>query len=228
MHAALQELDDASTREDWHAPGPSRGTVIRPPRSVLHAATPALVSLEAGWEAMRDEALAMRDQTFPWGNPEIYVGDWRVGPFWSHGEPVRGRFRRGCPTTVSALERLAGSGRLATAGFSILHPGADLRPHVHFDDWALRIFLPLKLPSGDVGFAIHGQPVPLCEGKVFGWYPTARHRAWNRTDDDRIVLLIDLLRPDRPRDAMRERMIEVTGRHGSSRHRDAGFSAAVV
>ncbi len=197
-------------------------------RAPLLRAIPPLASLEAQWEGIRDEGLAMQDQTFPWGNAEIYDGDWRVGPFFSHGEPVSGRFRRGCPQTVDALENLAATGRLATAGLSMLRPGAVLHPHRHFDDWALRVFLPLRIPRGDVGFEVEGAPVDLEDGRLYAWYPTAVHRAWNHTDADRLLLLLDLYRPDQPIDRMRERMQAVRAEHGSTRHRDAGFSAEVV
>lgn len=99
-----------------------------------------------------------------------------------------------CPKTAAVLERLPG---LQTAFFSILAPGKHVPRHKGVTKAFLRCHLGLKVPRQreqcwmDVG----GHRLVWEEGKAFVFDDTYPHEVWNNTDEERVVLLVDVERP---------------------------------
>lgn len=98
-----------------------------------------------------------------------------------------------CPITAAALSQVPG---LTTAFFSILAPGKHVPPHRGVYKGLLRAHLGLKVPQPDAcRMVIDGQTVRWREGEAFVFDDTHRHEVWNDGDEDRVVLLLDFLRP---------------------------------
>jgi aspartyl/asparaginyl beta-hydroxylase (cupin superfamily) len=99
-----------------------------------------------------------------------------------------------CPKTTAALESLPG---LQTAFFSILAPGKHVPRHKGVTKAFLRCHLGLKVPQQrencwmDVG----GERCVWEEGRAFVFDDTYPHEVWNNTDEERVVLLLDVERP---------------------------------
>ena len=73
------------------------------------------------------------------------------------------------------------------------------------------IHLPLVVPP-DCSFRVGGETREWREGEAFGFDDTIEHEAWNRSDQDRAVLILDVWNPylsDAER-AMICKMYEVT------------------
>jgi aspartate beta-hydroxylase len=69
----------------------------------------------------------------------------------------------------------------------------------------LRFYLPLVMPKAGDGspaavLKIDGSEYRLTEGQCMLWDDTYPHEAWNRSDEVRIVLLLDVRRPNMPMD----------------------------
>lgn len=106
-----------------------------------------------------------------------------------------GRRAKLFPKTMEILSRIDG---LATAYFSHLSPKTRIPAHVGECDAYYRIHLGLKIPATlpDCGVEVAGQQRSWQEGKCIAFNDIYFHSAWNDTDEERIVLIVDILRPE--------------------------------
>ena len=107
------------------------------------------------------------------------------------------------PQTCQLLEDLVGChGYLRTALFSQLAPHSVLEAHTGWADLAnhvLRLHIPLVVPSEEEGLC--GTWVDGCvethkTGRPLLFDDSKIHRAFNYSDETRVVLIVDLARPD--------------------------------
>ncbi|KZN66257.1 aspartyl/asparaginyl beta-hydroxylase domain-containing protein [Pseudoalteromonas luteoviolacea] len=84
---------------------------------------------------------------------------------------------------------------LANAELSILAPGAELRLHKAASRCFLRMHLGIIIPKGDVCLELEWERLEWQEGKVMIFDDFYPHRAWNKTDHTRVILMVDLFRP---------------------------------
>jgi beta-hydroxylase len=164
------------------------------------AAFPWAGELEANWTAIRDELDAVR------GGPELpalidlipgerYVADrrWRMFMLRYYGRSITANAAR-CPRTEALLARVPG---LLSANFSVLRPGARITAHHGIFGGLLRYHLGLRVPARAEGCGIRvaGETRHWREGGSLLFDDTRLHEAWNDTDEDRVVLLLDVVRP---------------------------------
>ncbi|MEN8174205.1 MAG: aspartyl/asparaginyl beta-hydroxylase domain-containing protein [Pseudomonadota bacterium] len=163
---------------------------------------PWIAELESEWKRFRDEAagvLAERGSVPPLrrisvDHERIAPGDaWRSYFLYGYG------YRRDaacacCPETARAVERIPG---LESAFFSILAPGAALKPHKGPTKALLTCHVPLWVPEerGRCYIEVDGQRHVWKPGEVFLFDDTCRHEVRNDTDQERVVLLIHVRRP---------------------------------
>ena len=154
---------------------------------MLMIGEPAISLLEANWLPIREECLGVIDYV-KW--PEsIYEGNWDVYGLWDlQGCLLEDNAAR-CPNTVSVLTQIP---NLRTAGFSKLGAGAHIKPHKGYTDAVLRCHLGLVIPEGDCALKVEETVYNWQEGKAFIFNDRLLHEAWNYTDSDRYVLLLDL------------------------------------
>jgi len=97
---------------------------------------------------------------------------------------------------AKALDEIPG---LTTAMFSILAPGKRIPPHVGPYKGVLRYHLALKVPepADRCGITVHGVTQHWQEGKSLVFDDVWEHSAWNETDDTRVVMFVDFIRPMR-------------------------------
>lgn len=101
------------------------------------------------------------------------------------------------PRTTEIVEQIPG---MKTAFFSILSPGKHIPAHRGPYKGVMRAHLGLKVPSAAEQCRIRvGDDVRHWEeGKVLLFDDTHDHEVWNDTDDTRVVLFLDVVRPFRP------------------------------
>lgn len=101
-----------------------------------------------------------------------------------------------CPKTAELLEHIPG---LFSAFFSILEAGAEIPAHRGVTKAILTSHLGLSIPKDrdSIGIRVDDKVLRWEEGKVLIFDDTFDHEAWNRTDEDRIVLLMHVKRPMR-------------------------------
>jgi len=99
-----------------------------------------------------------------------------------------------CPTTVALLRRVPG---MQSALFSILAPGARIPPHRDPSKGVIRYHLALQVPEDRERcfISVAGQKYHWEEGKGVLLEDGFEHWAQNDTEEDRVVLFVDILRP---------------------------------
>lgn len=154
-------------------------------------------AVQPHWPAMRDEALALLKVTgayVSWPERGIYRGQWDVfGLRWQNAWLPTQQL---APRTFSCLKPY--ESLLVNAGFSVMLPLTHIKPHQGYSHQVLRTHLGLVVPPGPAGqVALRvGQEVRAWrEGEWLLFDDTREHEAWNRSDQLRIVLLMDLRRP---------------------------------
>lgn len=152
---------------------------------------PYIATIEEAAAQVREECLALPAETFdPWVQREMYGTGWDLYGLiaWGHTLPAS---QQTCPATTAMLQRLPG---VQTAGFSRLRPGTHIKPHRGWVTNVYRLHLGLVVP-GDCTMTVAGETRTWQEGRCLIFDDTSVHESWNRSTTDRIVLLLDVLRP---------------------------------
>lgn len=100
-----------------------------------------------------------------------------------------------CPETWRILQKIPG---LTTAMFSIFEPGKHLKAHRGPYNGFLRFHLGLivpKVPPGTIAIRVNDQICHWEEGKALIFDDAFEHEAWNHSDQTRVVLFVDFLKP---------------------------------
>ena len=148
-------------------------------------------ALEAQWQAIRDEYLALPGDRFdPWVQRQMHGGGWSVFGLWALGRQIPAACAQ-CPSTTRVLGKIPG---LSMAGFSRLAPRTHVQPHTGWAASVYRLHLALVVPPG-CRLRVAGETRPWEEGRCLVFDDTAEHEAWNDSDLPRGVLLLDFLRP---------------------------------
>ena len=122
--------------------------------------------------------------------------DWGAFHLWKEGE----RFDEACaraPRTAALVESLPIchiEGRAPNVFFSILKAGSHIPAHTGVTNVRSVVHLPLIVPDG-CEFRVGGETRAWVEGRAFAFDDTIEHEAWNRSDRDRAVLIIDAWNP---------------------------------
>ena len=150
--------------------------------------------LQDNWRRIYEEFLQIRDSLVEYVETDLYDKSWKVFHLFGfpRGEPVAANIAR-CPLTSSLIHALAPSH--GAGGFSVLEPGTNLRPHRGYQGNFLRCHLGLSIPDGDCALRVEGETRRWEAGKVVVFDDRLEHQAWNRTGEDRSVLLFDFV-PD--------------------------------
>ena len=147
--------------------------------------------LEGSWGLIRDDYLRLPRKSFdPWVQREMYGEGWSVYGFYAFGTTIPDALAP-CPATAAALSAVPG---LVTAGFSRLAPGTHITPHVGWVKTVYRLHLGLVVPP-ECAMRVGSETRPWEEGRCVIFDDTVEHEAWNRSGEDRGVLLLDFLRP---------------------------------
>jgi beta-hydroxylase len=159
---------------------------------------PFTALLEENYPVIRQELEQValdRFQAWPdrylYGQPKQrrYGAGWEVFGLYEFAKKNEANCRL-CPVTTRVVEAIPG---LTTAGFSRLEPGTHIKPHVGYTTSVLRCHLGLVVPEG-CALRVGPEVRPWREGKTMVFDDTTEHEAWNRSDDVRIVLLLDFLK----------------------------------
>lgn len=134
----------------------------------------------------------------PQGKQGGLVNDpsWSALFLWKDGAPAAAAAR--CRHALAALEEAPLTqipNRAPSILFSKLGAGAHIPPHTGMLNVRLICHLPLVVPAGCL-FRVGNETRPWIEGEAFLFNDTIEHEAWNRSEQDRYVLLFDVWRPE--------------------------------
>jgi beta-hydroxylase len=147
--------------------------------------------LESNWLTIREEYLKLPEDVFePWVQREMYGEGWSVYGLYAFGEKIEPALAA-CPHTDFLLTQIPG---LTTAGFSRLAPQAHVNPPVGWVESVYRLHLGLVVPEA-CSLRVGDEVRSWVEGECLIFDDTVEHEAWNHSNQSRIVLLLDFLRP---------------------------------
>ena len=167
---------------------------------------PWTAELESNWQLIREELDKILEHTTELPNFQDISPDqgysttqdnlWKTYFLYGYGLKEDKNCQR-CPETTRLIENIPG---MKTAFFSILLPGKHIPKHRGPYKGVVRCLLGVKIP----------EPKELCrirvaeetrhweEGKAMLFDDSFPHEAWNETDDIRVVLFLDIVRPMKP------------------------------
>lgn len=169
-----------------------------------------VAELEAAYPAIRTEAEAILSDkrgVAPYvqadparpnrGHALLYDSRWSAFHFYENGQALADNMGR-CPATAAALCAAPLpiiKKRSPMALFSILGPQTHIPPHSGMLNTRLICHLPLIVPPGcRLRVGNHVRSVEA--GKVLIFDDSIEHEAWNDSDDDRVILLFEIWRPE--------------------------------
>jgi aspartyl/asparaginyl beta-hydroxylase (cupin superfamily) len=169
--------------------------------SEVEAATPAIREELLGLlSSHADEfrAYVQHNSIAPEANEELLgKRDWSILGLCENGWLAPKIVER-CPRTWETilrapLPRIAGWG--PTIVFSLLKARSRIAPHCGMFNTRLICHLPLIVPPG-CGFRVGNETRQWEEGKLLIFDDTIEHEAWNDSNEDRLVLIFDIWRPE--------------------------------
>jgi len=144
---------------------------------------------------LRKMFLSLVDQMSyaPWSET-IYNGDWIVSSF---------KYQQTIWDTEYGLSKeqtekdipIIKNPWIHTMGFSVLGPGTEIEWHSGYAGDVWRLHFGLDCPEGDLALQVGDETRTWKNGEFLMFNDQERHRAWNRTDEDRVILLVDILKP---------------------------------
>lgn len=132
---------------------------------------------------------------------------WKTYFFYAYGYKAEKNCQR-CPKTARLIEHIPG---MKTAFFSILLPHKQIPEHRGPYKGVLRYHLALKVPETKLcGIRVGNEIRHWEEGKSLMFDDTFSHAAWNNTDEIRVILFVDFVRPMRfPASVLNQCMIQL-------------------
>ena len=163
---------------------------------------PWVEHIERNWEAIRDEAAALLDDRSALANfqdiskDQIEITDddrWKTFFLYGYGFEAKLGVEM-CPRTAALMREIPG---MKTAMISILSPRKHILDHRGPYKGVLRYHLGLIVPKDATHCRIRvGEDVRHWEaGSSMMFDDTFNHEVWNDTDETRVVLFVDVLRP---------------------------------
>lgn len=146
--------------------------------------------LEDNYEVIRKEFEALNmEQLVPWPERYLCKKGWDVFGLYAFNNRLEENCAK-CPETARILSQIPG---MTTAMFSCLQPRTHIRPHIgyfQYSNYILRAHLGIKVPTG-CALKVNGVSQGWENGKTFVFDDTFRHEAYNKSDELRVVLMID-------------------------------------
>lgn len=180
--------------------------------AILDTAThfPNAGKFTAAWQAIRDEAIAVRLEKVPRFHdimPEQAVIsandglDWRMMILKAYGVAIPENIGKS-PTLARLLDECP---EVKSATISFLAPRKHIPRHRGPFRGVMRFHLGLKIPAEASGrpatvMMIDDREYRITDGECMLWDDTYPHEVMNNADEARIALLLDVWRPDMPLD----------------------------
>jgi aspartyl/asparaginyl beta-hydroxylase (cupin superfamily) len=159
---------------------------------------PHLAELRESWPVILEEFRAVAPDRFgPYlklyetDAARVVDADWRSLYFQRRFRPTEEGSAL-CPRTAEILGRMPVANE---AMFSLLRPGAHIEAHTDSMNFVLVVHLGLVIPDGCEIRTAEGLR-RWAPGEMMVFDTTFEHEAWNRSDQERTVLLVDVWHPE--------------------------------
>jgi aspartyl/asparaginyl beta-hydroxylase (cupin superfamily) len=120
--------------------------------------------------------------------------NWNILPLYVWGKKNEQNCKS-CPATTAVIESIPG---MTSCSFSILKPHSSIRPHHGDSNVMYRCHFTLKCEHSlsEIGMRVRNESVSWENKKIFAFCDAYEHEVWNRTDEERWILIIDVLREE--------------------------------
>lgn len=118
---------------------------------------------------------------------------WDFVPLYLYGIPIVENIEL-CPKTNVLLKNIP---NFTTVFFSVLKPGANIKPHRGAFKGYLRFHFGVDIPRDyrNCGICVLNETYHWKNGESLIFDDTFIHDAWNRSDSSRVLLYVDFIRP---------------------------------
>ena len=153
---------------------------------------PFFKELEKNYEKIKEEFLSIESEMVDWMQSYLHRGGWQTYGIYDfpHGNIISNLANKVPFTRDLIKEAVPNHG---TVGFSRLQAREIILPHKGYQANFLRCHLGVIVPEGDCGLAVENEILRWKEGVCVAFDDRKEHHAWNNTDQDRIVLLVDFI-----------------------------------
>ena len=163
---------------------------------------PFLYKIQEAWEDILGEYLEHIKLTsqsgmtqepgliWPWPEKHLYNQGWKaVGLIYKGRDDFRytQEVKKHFPITNKLVNEIP---RCYIAGFSILEPKTRIYPHTGYTHDVYRSHLGLITPKG-AWIEVNGEQKEWEPGKMFVFDDMIRHSAYNGSDEERVILMVD-------------------------------------
>ncbi|WP_331344539.1 aspartyl/asparaginyl beta-hydroxylase domain-containing protein [Cellvibrio sp. UBA7661] len=161
---------------------------------------PELKILQDNWQVIRDEAISLNNEAHIKASTDLddlgfnsfFRTGWKRFYLKWYGANLKSAEQL-CPKTLALLNQLPS---VKGAMFTMLPPGSRLGKHRDPYAGSLRYHLGLVTPnSDDCYISVDGQDYSWRDGEAVMFDETYIHHAENKTDQNRIILFLDVKRP---------------------------------
>ncbi len=123
------------------------------------------------------------------------LGKWRSFGFYFWGMRADAKTCSYFLETITLLKTIP---NLVSASISVMEPNSEIKPHYGDTNAIYRCHLGLKIPGKlpEIGFQVGYEKRSWVEGEFLIFNDAAYHKAWNNTEKSRIVLILDVIRPE--------------------------------
>ena len=155
-----------------------------------------LEPLENKWLEIKTEFLSLSQQKLEhWPGRFLFesnweVDDWHIFALYMLGTKIEANCAL-CPQTTRALEKIP---QIKTAVFSLLPANTRIPLHKGDVDSFYRCTLGLIIPP-NCGIKMAGESRAWQPGKSLIFQDTVEHEAWNHSDSDKLILIVDFVKP---------------------------------
>ncbi len=158
---------------------------------------PIVAALESAYDEIRAEVTALPADAFHRESERISrTGDWDVLIFWERGQQNVANCER-CPVTSALiLEHPTVRSLSGLIYVSRMKPQTHIAAHCGPTNMRVRCHLGLSVPEGDCAIRVGADTRGWVQGGCVVFDDFFDHEAWNHTDEERIVLIVDLWHPD--------------------------------
>jgi aspartate beta-hydroxylase len=157
---------------------------------------PLVAYLESHFDEIRAELLALSASRFHSESERIgRTGDWDVAFLYERGRR-RDEVCAACPVTTRGIE----THRTVRTMAGLIYV-SRMRAHTHIDahrgptNVRVRCHLGIDVPDGDCAIRVGHDTRHWTEGRCLVFDDHFEHEAWNHSDTDRVVLIVDLWHP---------------------------------
>lgn len=155
--------------------------------------------LESNWLEIKDELytyLSSNHRLTPYFNQRMVnnPNSWKTIPLMTWGVEFHNNLSNFSHTST-ILKKIPG---LVSASFNLLEKKSEIKSHFGDTNAIVRVHLGLSIPDKlpEVGLKVNGISRSWEEGKVLMFCDGYEHSAWNYSNEDRYILLLDVIRPE--------------------------------